>query len=259
MIAAVRESRQRTLETRSLVQASLNASKTSASASSSVASSRTVSPAPSNSSESSTSTHTATPRTPHPEQKKGKGKGKAGNGVLNGLTYLTPSTPPSPSEDSAATARTITPDIINKKRANGLRNGTKSRQGTPTPDSPIHSNVVSPVPHPPRSSSISPPAVRPPTTVALIRSYIQTVIRNASKTKLTALFLLFVVFPFVSFFLRMQRRRMVTSSGGTANQVRRRLRGIEGSATTTGLVVSLWGEIARAIGDTIRMGGGGLA
>lgn len=257
LIAAVRESHLRTIETRSLVEATLQASKAAASSSSSANSSRAVSPAPSTSSESSTSTHTATPRTPHPEHK--KGKGRAGNGTLNGLTHLTPSTPPSRSTDSNATARTVTPRAADKGRMNGARDSPRGRAGTPTPRSQPRSNVVSPTPQPSRSSTLTPPAVRPPTTLTILRTYLHNVLTNASKAKLAAFFLLFVVFPFLSFMLRMRRRRMIMGGTGTANQVRRRLRGVEGGAgVTTGLIANLWEEIVRAVGDTIRMGGGGL-
>lgn len=227
---------------------------------SSSASSRSVSPSPSMSSESSTSTHTATPRTPHPEQKKGKGK-DVGRRSLNGLTHLTPTVSRSPpSAASVTTAKTATPESVNKRHLKAQAITSDSHHDGSTPNGHARSDAASPIPRPSRASPISPSGVRPPTTLTLIRSYIQTVLRTASKPKLAALFLLFVVFPLLSFFVRVRRRRLIMSPGGTAEQVRRRLRGPQGTSSgAAGLASRIWEEVFRAIGDTIRMGGGGLA
>lgn len=259
MVAALRNMHRRVLETRSLIEASLEASKASSSPSSAT-SSRPVSPSPSTSSESSTSTHTATPKTPHPEHKKGKGKDH-GKGALNGLTHLTPTPSRSPpSEASVASAKTITPSSVSKRLSNAQRAVSRSRRDSPTPNTMSRSDTRSPVPRPPRASPIPPPAVRPPTTLTLVQQYLQATLRNTSKQKLAALFLLFVVFPVLSFVLRLRRQRFITGPTGTAEQVRRRLRGPQRPTTNAAaLVMRIWEEVIRAVGDTIRMGGGGLA
>lgn len=47
---------------------------------------------------------------------------------------------------------------------------------------------------------------------------------------------------------------------GAADAVRRRLRSAQaGTVAGTGFVSAMWNEMIRAVGDTIRMGGGGLA
>jgi hypothetical protein len=66
--------------------------------------------------------------------------------------------------------------------------------------------------------------------------------------------------------LRLRRRRIIAASGqglgaaaSTVDVVRRRLATPGGaSGGTGGLIGRLWGEVVRAIGDTVRMGGSGL-
>ena len=239
------------------MQASLR-SPTSSTASSSASTSRSVSPSRSTSSESSTSTHTATPRTPHPEQKKGKGK-VADQGSLNGLTRLTPTDSRSiSSETSATTTGTVTPDSVNKRLSQ--RPSLRGRRDSATPNGGARTDALSPVPRPPRASPISAPTVRPPSTIGLIRAYIQSILATTSRPKLAALFVVFVVLPLLSVFVRVRRQRLVASPGGTAEQVRRRLRGTQGSSSrAVTLAARVWEEVVRAVGDTLRMGGGGLA
>lgn len=240
----------------------------------SASTSRSVSPALSNSSGSSASTRTATPRTPRPQMNgvKGKCKGKdkaRGRSTLQGLTSLSPpqlspsiSSASSQSIASATTSRTVTPASVNRSRplsrsAKSVANG-HAQSGYA---SSSHGDSHVPIPRPPRSSSLRPPTtVHAPSTLALIRSYIQTTLHSLTKSQLMALFLFFVVFPAISFVFRLRRRRIAAGlpgSGGTANAVRRRLRaGNEGVGL--GLVGRVWEETVRAVMDTVRMGGRGL-
>jgi len=80
------------------------------------------------------------------------------------------------------------------------------------------------------------------------------------------MFLLFVVFPLISLMIRRRRRaaRIANAAGprGTgavnatitnAELVRRRLGGVE-----VGLLGRIWGEVVRAVTDTVKMAGSGL-
>lgn len=70
-----------------------------------------------------------------------------------------------------------------------------------------------------------------------------------------------MVFPLVSFLIRKRRRaaRIVGAGAGTgsaitnAELVRRRLGGVE-----AGLLGRVWGEVIRAVTDTVKMAGSGL-
>jgi hypothetical protein len=78
-------------------------------------------------------------------------------------------------------------------------------------------------------------------------------------SNLTTLFLLFVVFPFLSFTIRARhRRRKALANQGTvvtnnAEVVRRRLQGAD-----VGLLRRAWGEVVRVMLDTAKMAGSGL-
>jgi hypothetical protein len=77
-------------------------------------------------------------------------------------------------------------------------------------------------------------------------------------SNVTTLFLLFVVFPFISFIIRARhrRRKALTNGSGITNNVevvRRRLQGAE-----AGLLGRVWGEVVRVVSDTAKMAGSGL-
>lgn len=55
--------------------------------------------------------------------------------------------------------------------------------------------------------------------------------------------------------MRIRRKRTGSGTIHGAADVRRRL---AGHNTQAGVIGSLWREVVRAVGDTIRMGGGGL-
>lgn len=58
--------------------------------------------------------------------------------------------------------------------------------------------------------------------------------------------------------MRIRRKRIGsgTMTQGAAADVRRRL--AAGQDAPAGVIGSVWREVVRAVGDTIRMGGGGL-
>lgn len=62
----------------------------------------------------------------------------------------------------------------------------------------------------------------------------------------------------MSIAVRIRRRRRFMGGGGggaAADIVRRRLAGGQAQGNS---IAWLWGEVVKAVGDTIRMGGGGL-
>lgn len=238
---------------------------------SSASTSRSVSPAPSSSSGSSISTQTATPLTTQPQSNGHKGKGKdkpQSRDRIQDMSSLTsPRISPSLSSTSsqsiasATTSRTVTPASVNRSRPLS-RSRKDASNGVPLNRySSSQGGSQTPIPRVPRSSSLRPPTtIRAPSTLALIRSYIQSTLQRMTKSQLLALFLLFVVFPVVSFVYRLRRRRLAASlpaHGATATAVRRRLRaGTDGIGI--GLIGRVWEEVVRAVMDTVKMGGRGL-
>ncbi|KAF9807760.1 hypothetical protein IEO21_08056 [Rhodonia placenta] len=214
--------------------------------------SRSVSPAPSTSSTSSGSTHTATPTTPHP----GGSKGKA---PLHAIARLTPAAASGSSQSlsSTATSRTVTPALVERQRSrsdqrrrgrHAMRNGAAS--------------TASSLPRAPRAPSLEPLAPRPPTALAVLRSSVGAIVQRASRTRLTAYVLLLFVFPLLSLVFRVRRRRPAVrpvgnGGGGTVAEVRRRL-SVEGKGVVGQVVLRVWEELVRAVGDTVHMGGRGL-
>ena len=70
-----------------------------------------------------------------------------------------------------------------------------------------------------------------------------------------------MLFPLISFLLRIRHRRRRQLLGGkgqasNADLVRRRLQ--VGGTSEGGIVVKVWGEVVRAIGDTVKMAASGL-
>lgn len=99
------------------------------------------------------------------------------------------------------------------------------------------------------------PARRAPDTYALLRAALAPYL---TAPRVTAAALLFVVLPLVSLVLRVRRRRAHALGDGarTAADVRRRLEAAGGARA--GLAGRVWGEVVRAVGDTVRMSGRGL-
>ncbi len=231
------------------------------------ASSRSVSPAPSNSSDSSSSTQTATPLSPRPGVEKGKGKERA-RGTINGLTSLTSSSIMSTlaassstqSLASAETSRTVTPASAARNRSShrNSKNRTRKEDGSVQNGDARTSHEKSIITLPRSTSSVRPPAVHAPSTLALVRSYIESTFRDASKSKITAFCLFFVVFPLLSLAFRVRRRRVTVGGGGTADEVRRRLRGVQTGPGVGGGLMRMWAETLRAVSDSVKMAGRGL-
>lgn len=88
-------------------------------------------------------------------------------------------------------------------------------------------------------------------TLALIKESLRTYFTT---NRLTTLAVLFLLLPVVSYIIRLRRARAVPASASTADQVKRRLVDARGGS----VLHKLWGEVGRAIWDTLRMGGGGL-
>ena len=85
-------------------------------------------------------------------------------------------------------------------------------------------------------------------------------VQGTSRARLAAFVVFCIALPLLSFVLRVRRlrSRAHASLGGTAEEVRRRLRGVEGKVDAGSLVRHLWTELVRATRDTVLMGGRGL-
>ncbi|KXN84773.1 hypothetical protein AN958_12200 [Leucoagaricus sp. SymC.cos] len=212
---------------------------------------RPHSPAPSSSSSSSlstTSTHTVVP-----------------SNRLNGNSHSHSGSSSSSSSKSDTTARARV-----QLRNSGLpslqtQNGhartphPRSRNSRTTSSSSASGARPSTLPRiPPTAQST---AVTRLSTYSLVKAAIQPYLTTS---RLTTLFLLLVVFPVVSLLVRRRRRAArIAALGGTgatsrssitnAELVRRRLGGVE-----AGLLGRVWGEVVRAVTDTVKMAGSGL-
>ena len=88
--------------------------------------------------------------------------------------------------------------------------------------------------------------------LALIRASLSPYLTSSN---IGTFLLLFVLLPVLSLVMRIRRKRTGSGTIHGAADVRRRL---AGHNTQAGVIGSLWREVVRAVGDTIRMGGGGL-
>ncbi|KAF9446835.1 hypothetical protein P691DRAFT_803381, partial [Macrolepiota fuliginosa MF-IS2] len=114
----------------------------------------------------------------------------------------------------------------------------------------------------PRASPVAQStAVTRLSTYSLVKATIEPYL---STSRLTTMFVLFVVFPLVSFLIRKRRRAAGTANAGRAGArattaitnaelVRRRLGGVE-----VGILGRAWGGVIRAVTDTVKMAGSGL-
>lgn len=92
---------------------------------------------------------------------------------------------------------------------------------------------------------------KPPSTLALAKeSFCRYLVANRS----AMLSVLFLLLPLLSYLLRARRGNGSVPGSTTTDQVKRRLVG-NGSDS---FLRRVWGEIVRAIVDTVRMGGSGL-
>ncbi|KAF4596286.1 hypothetical protein EYR38_007663 [Pleurotus pulmonarius] len=197
---------------------------------------RSHSPASTSSSLSTTSTHTAVPSTPRDLRKGRPALQRQRNRSSASIS----------STDSTATA---TPRSQQRR---------SSSRRSPSHHSSSHRSSISAV-LPFRSHiQTQPVAVRPPSAYSLIKAFLQPYFTTS---KFTTFFVLFIIFPLVSLFFRVRGRRKPVGPGfratagiATADLVRRRLQAAEGA----GMVGRVWGEVVRAVLDTVKMGGSGL-
>lgn len=193
---------------------------------------RSHSPATSSSSSSSistTSTHTVVPSKPR--------------GLSHPLSTVTPVTPTSPSTTSLSSVSTVT----------ALQ---PARRPTPKSDpfSTSSSNRMT-SPSRPHTEAVT----MRPTSAGFYTLIKASLAPYLTTSNVTTLFLLFVVFPFVSFIIRARHRRrkaLMNGGSGVTNNVeviRRRLQGAQ-----AGFLGRAWGEVVRAVSDTVKMAGSGL-
>ncbi|KAF7771597.1 hypothetical protein Agabi119p4_5908 [Agaricus bisporus var. burnettii] len=207
---------------------------------------RPHSPAPSTSSSSSlstASTHTVVP-----------------SNRPNGLAGIrSRSRSSSDSSKSDATARAVSrshrPHLSTFQNGHARPSISRSRKSR-TASSSSTSRTQSSV-HPRVSPVAQSTAVTRLSTYSLVKAAIQPYLKTS---RIATVFLIFVVLPLVSFLVR-RRRRAMTSRGTSAGSaavtnaelVRRRLGGME-----AGLLGRFWGEVLRAVTDTVKMAGSGL-
>lgn len=91
----------------------------------------------------------------------------------------------------------------------------------------------------------------PPNFVALIRAYL---CRYFTVKQFTALSVLFLLLPVLSYLIRLRRTRWSSPPASTTDQVKRRLL----ESRSDSFVRRIWDEIVKAVIDTVRMGGSGL-
>src|SRR5882762_11614681 len=198
---------------------------------------RSVSPAPSSSSSlSTTSTHTAIPRTPRPNAF-----------VPHAMSSLVSSA----SSASVASDRTVTqqPSLNPHLRRIGNSNPTSANGSASLSPSPSSPSIFRPPPLERSSAN-----VRAPSTLAVIRA---SLLPYLTSSRVTTFLLLFVLVPVISLIIKIRRQRRIVGTGaglGAAEVVKRRL--ANGQVQTT--IGRVWGEVVRAVTDTVRMGGGGL-
>jgi hypothetical protein len=200
---------------------------------------RSVSPAPSASSSSSslstTSTHTAIPRTPRPNAF-----------VPHAMSSLVSSA----SSASVASDRTVTqqPSLNPHLRRIGNSNPTSANGSASLSPSPSSPSIFRPPPLERSSAN-----VRAPSTLAVIRA---SLLPYLTSSRVTTFLLLFVLVPVISLIIKIRRQRKIVAGAGlgAAEVVKRRL--ANGQVQTT--IGRVWGEVVRAVTDTVRMGGGGL-
>ncbi|THH15340.1 hypothetical protein EW146_g5124 [Bondarzewia mesenterica] len=211
--------------------------------------SRSPSPTPSTSSHSSTSTHTAVPLTPKARH----------SSVVNGLTPFSPSRPQTPLS-STATSRTITPAPGAVRPVSRFREHTQTSSSSSTSNSLPDGHALLSALNSSASASPYQASTSAPSAFAVLRAAIRPYFeRYFSTPKSLTLFVLFVLLPTFSLFLRIRRRRMRLSVGSgidsrMAEDVRRRLGGVQKGSVWR----SIWEEAVRAVSDTVRMGGRGL-
>ncbi|KIJ66931.1 hypothetical protein HYDPIDRAFT_26348 [Hydnomerulius pinastri MD-312] len=148
--------------------------------------------------------------------------------------------------DSAVSSSSATSDATVTKRSSS-RQHPKTHTATPRASPSTSVSRSSRVIREPLIGTTG----QPPSTLALIKAYLRNYF---TANRLTTLSILFLLLPLVSYFIRLRRIRTISAPVSTADQVKRRLLEARGDS----VVRRLWNEVAGAILDTVRMGGGGL-
>ena len=190
---------------------------------------------------------------------------------------LRSNSPSASSSSSSSISTTSTHTVVPSRHCSHLNSTPPITRLTPTSVSTtsLSSDSTDTVLRPTRHSFVSNPSstkrlkspsrsrfeavtVRPANTssYALLKASLAPYLTTSN---VTTFFLLFVVFPFISFIIRAQhRRRKALTNGGSSvtnnvDVVRRRLRGVD-----AGFLGRVWTEFLRAVSDTAKMAGSGL-
>ncbi|TFK20718.1 hypothetical protein FA15DRAFT_599241 [Coprinopsis marcescibilis] len=208
---------------------------------------RSHSPTPSSSSSSSlstTSTHTIVPPTPRRARAASK------------LQTITPIDSEVPSSKTSSEG-TATPRGRPVETANG---DARPRSQTRATASSItsSSSAISAAPRANLQTSSLPTTA--PTLLSLIKT---SLMPHLTTSKITTFFILFVLFPLVSwvFRIRSRRRKIATTpylsnSPSNVDLVRRRLHAA--GSNDANIITRLWRETLSAVVDTVKMAGSGL-
>ncbi|KAF5341747.1 hypothetical protein D9611_001462 [Ephemerocybe angulata] len=214
---------------------------------------RSHSPAPSASSSSSlstTSTHTVTPSTPWGGQQSSSNLRQS---VVNH------SSSSSDSSEGTATPR-------GKSRQSRAPNGIKARsRSTARTNNSSSASTSSSLSSAPRTVvRTNPVTSTTPNVLSLVRSYLAP---HLTTSKITTFVILFILFPLLSWVLRVRhRRRKLAEGAGTpllgaagptnVDLVRKRLQAAGSSDSS--IVVKVGREVLRVVIDTVKMAGRGL-
>jgi len=142
---------------------------------------------------------------------------------------------------------------------NGNARSPKSRSRNSRTASSSSTSGVRPSTLPRASPVAQSTAVTRLSTYSLVKAAIEPYLTTS---RLTTIFVLFVLFPLVSFLIRKRRRAARVADAGRAGAeatitnaelVRRRLGGVE-----VGMLRQVWGGVIRAVTDTVKMAGSGL-
>ncbi|KAF8591056.1 hypothetical protein K439DRAFT_1656884 [Ramaria rubella] len=134
------------------------------------------------------------------------------------------------------------------------RTPAQSHSSLTTIAAPRRTASVSPLPIPPSAPQMPVSAIPPPSLLTLLKT---SLLPHLTRSKFTFLLLMFLI-PLASFVFRMRRRRLrLLASGGSAALVVKP-RGNAADEARRRLKAGLWGEIRKAVVDTVKMAGGGL-
>ncbi|EGN98851.1 hypothetical protein SERLA73DRAFT_181540 [Serpula lacrymans var. lacrymans S7.3] len=153
--------------------------------------------------------------------------------------------------DSSRSSASVASDKTVTRRSSQQR-----REGNGSGSTHLNGNALRnpSIPRTPRAPVLGPPisAGQSPSIITLIKESIGPYF---AKSRVTTFFLLFLLLPLVSLIFKLRRRRLtILEPQTTAELVKRRL----ANAGDTSILRRFWKEVASAVSDTVRMGGGGL-